>query len=261
MNMLTLFAGLFIGFLIILQIGARSAKSTSTHGESQGSTAVENAVFALVAFFIAFSFSSAQSRLERRTQLLIEEANALSTAYARIDLCEASAQSKLRSLYAEYVQLRVDGTRLLPDISAAKEKWRQAGKIGDEVWSLSLNSTTAGGPERMLVVQATNEMLDAGTRRSKNTEIHLPWLILAALVSMSALAALLAGRSFGSTSKYPDLNQWIMACTFALTLTILIDLDHPRLGFIKMEAGDAAMTSVNQAIREDISLARDQVSN
>ncbi len=261
MNMFTLFAGLLIGFLIILQIGARSAKSTGAHGESQGSTAVENAVFALVAFFIAFSFSSAQSRLERRTQLLIEEANAISTAYARVDLCATNEQSKLRSLYAGYVQLRIDGTRLLPDIAAAKGTWKQAEKVGDEIWNTSINTTISGQTERMLVVEATNEMLDAATRRSRSAEIHVPWLILGALVTMSALAALLAGRSFGSRSKFPGVNHWIMASTFALTLTILIDLDHPRLGFIKMEAGDAAMTSVNQAIREDISLAGDQVSN
>ena len=100
----------------------------------------------------------------------------------------------------------------------------------------------------MLVVGATNEMLDAATRRSRNAEVHVPWLILAALVVMSALAALLAGRSFGSKSKHPDLLQWILACTFALTLSILTDLDHPRLGFIRMPAGDAAMTAVQQAI-------------
>jgi hypothetical protein len=216
--------------------------------ETRGSTTIESAVFAVVAFFIAFSFSSAQARLEGRTQLLIEEANSLSTAYLRLDLCAADDQPRLRSLYSKYVDLRIDGTRLLADTTAARERWREAELVGSEIWKLSINSTTAGGPERMLVVGATNEMLDAATRRSRNAEVHVPWLILAALVVMSALAALLAGRSFGSKSKHPDLHQWILACTFALTLTILMDLDHPRLGFIRMPTGDAAMTAVQQAI-------------
>jgi hypothetical protein len=243
-----LFAGLLVGFLLVLRLGAMWGERKGPQPETRGSTTIESAVFALVAFFIAFSFSSAQTRLEGRTRLLIEEANSLSTAYLRLDLCNPDDQPRLRSLYAKYVALRIDGTRLLPDTNAAQQPWREAELVGNEIWKLSIKSTTAGGPERMLVVGATNEMLDAATRRSRNAEVHVPWLILAALVVMSALAALLAGRSFGSKSKYPDLHQWILAGTFALTLTILIDLDHPRLGFIRMPAGDAAMTAVQQAI-------------
>lgn len=259
--MVTLFAGLLVGFLVILYIGARSSRRSGASDEARGSAPVESAVFALVAFFIAFSFSSAQSRLEKRTELLIEEANAISTAYARVDLCDATAQPHLRSLYDQYVQTRIEGTQLLPEMEAAKQKWNQAEKVGNEIWSSSISNTVEGHPERLLVVEATNEMLDAGNRRSKNAVIHVPWLILGALVSMSALAALLAGRSTGSHSRYPDLNQWILACTFALTLTILIDLDHPRMGFIRMEAGDAAMSKVQQAIREDLPLRDNQVAN
>jgi hypothetical protein len=137
-------------------------------------------------------------------------------------------------------------------MDAAHEKWQQAEKIGSDVWKASVDSTAVGRSERMLVLQATNEMLDAATRRSRNAEIHLPWLILVALVVMSALAALLAGRSFDNSSKHQGLNQWILACTFALSLTILIDLDHPRLGLIRMQAGDEAMASVQETIARDL---------
>ncbi|MBS1706001.1 MAG: hypothetical protein JST40_09010 [Armatimonadetes bacterium] len=252
MDTLILFASLLLGFLIVLRIGAKWSRTAEAQLDDHGSKTVEGAVFALVAFFIAFSFSSAQSRLEHRTQLLIEESNAVSTAYARVDLCEPSSQANLRKLYAEYLRLRRDGTRLLPDIKAAKTIWGQAETVGTEIWKLSIASSPAGRPERTLILQATNEMLDAANRRSRNAEVHVPSIILGALVLMSALAALLAGRSFGSKSKFPDLHQWTLACTFALTLTILVDLDHPRLGSIRIEAGDEAMSAIQQTIERDV---------
>lgn len=252
MNTFFVFAGLLLGFLLCLRVGAKWTHRTSSEADERAAKTIEGAVFALVAFFIAFSFNSAQTRLENRTHLLIEESNAISTAYSRVDLCDAPAQPNLRALYGDYVRLRIEGTRLLPDMDAAQEKWQQAEKIGSDVWKTSVDSTAAGRSERMLVLQATNEMLDAATRRSRNAEIHLPWLILVALVVMSALAALLAGRSFDNSSKHQGLNQWILACTFALSLTILIDLDHPRLGLIRMQAGDEAMASVLETIDSDL---------
>lgn len=252
MTTLLIFAGLLLGFLVVIRLGGRWALISGSQSDDRASKTIESAVFALVAFFIAFSFNSAQTRLETRTRLHIEEANALSTAYARVDLCDASTRPKLKELFSEYTRLRIEGTRLLPDMAATKLIWKQAEQVGNQVWKESVQSTTAGGSERMLVVQAVNEMLDSATRRSRNAEVHLPWLILGALVVMSALAALLTGRSLDTSSRLADLHQWVLACTLALSLTILIDLDHPRFGLIQMQAGDEAMASVQQTIAEDL---------
>ena len=91
-----LFAGLLVGFLLVLRLGAMWGERKGPQPETRGSTTIESAVFALVAFFIAFSFSSAQTRLEGRTRLLIEEANSLSTAYLRLDLCNPDDQPRLK---------------------------------------------------------------------------------------------------------------------------------------------------------------------
>ena len=68
---------------------------------------------------------------------------------------------------------------------------------------------------------------------------------------LSGLAVLLAGRTLSVKSRLPDMHHWILATTFALTLTILFDLDHPRLGLIQMEAGDEAMLAVQKVVALD----------
>ena len=55
-------------------------------GAHTGTGPVEGAVFALFGLLVAFSFSGAAERFDVRRQLIVEEANAIGTAYLRIDL-------------------------------------------------------------------------------------------------------------------------------------------------------------------------------
>jgi len=52
---------------------------------AEGIGAMEGAVFALLGL-LGFSYSGATSRLEARRNLIVQEANAIGTAYLRIDL-------------------------------------------------------------------------------------------------------------------------------------------------------------------------------
>ena len=50
---------------------------------------MEGVIFGLLSLLIAFTFSGAASRFERRRDLIVQEANAIGTAYLRIDLLPA----------------------------------------------------------------------------------------------------------------------------------------------------------------------------
>src|SRR5437870_4214168 len=91
--------GLCAAMLLFLEIGRRiglrhKAKGLAVGGAGHG--AVEGAVFALMGLLIAFTFSGAADRFNTRRQLIVEETNAIGTAYLRLDLLPASAQPKLR---------------------------------------------------------------------------------------------------------------------------------------------------------------------
>ena len=59
-------------------------------------------MFALFGLLIAFTFSGALSRLDIRRGQVVDEANAIGTAYLRIDLLPAAAQPRLRESFREY---------------------------------------------------------------------------------------------------------------------------------------------------------------
>ena len=89
-------------------------------GARAGLGAVDGAVFALLGLMIAFTFSGAASRLEVRRQLIVQEANAIGTAYLRLDLLPPGAQPGLREDFRQYVDARLAVYSKLPDIEAAK---------------------------------------------------------------------------------------------------------------------------------------------
>ena len=102
-----------------MEIGYRVGKrriARSGEGLPTGVGASEAAIFGLMGLLIAFTFSGATSRFEARRHLLTEEANAIGTAYLRLDLLPASAQPEVRRLMRVYVDARLEGGRHGEDV-------------------------------------------------------------------------------------------------------------------------------------------------
>src|SRR5215510_4984847 len=98
------------------------------------------AVFALLGLLIAFTFSGAASRFDARRQLVVEEANAIGTAYLRLDLLPAHTQPPLRESFRQYLQTRVEIYRKLPDIAAARQEAAHAVTLQGQIWSQALTA-------------------------------------------------------------------------------------------------------------------------
>jgi hypothetical protein len=75
--------------------GLRDAH-TNAKLSHEGVTAVEAAAYGLLGLLLAFSFAGATNRLEVKRQLVVDEANAIGTAYLRVDLLAAEAQPPIR---------------------------------------------------------------------------------------------------------------------------------------------------------------------
>ena len=93
--------------LILLEVGRRIGArrlAEDPMGAAAGVGTVEGAVFALFGLLIAFTFSGAAARFDTRRQLIIEETNAIGTAYLRLDLLPVDAQPGLREKFRRYVR-------------------------------------------------------------------------------------------------------------------------------------------------------------
>src|SRR5690349_12197475 len=101
--------GLLIGMLILLACGGWLRRRQIKKGieEVIGIGSMESAVFALFGLLIAFTFSGAASRLDDKRKLIVEEANAIGTAYLRLDLLPVGDQAPMRESFRDYLDARL----------------------------------------------------------------------------------------------------------------------------------------------------------
>src|ERR1700757_4854121 len=100
---------LFAGLIVCLEIGYRLAarRGKKTPNAFEGFGAIEGAVFGIFGLLLSLSFFGAASRLDARRQLIINEANAIASAYMRVDLLPNADQPVVRRLFREYLDERI----------------------------------------------------------------------------------------------------------------------------------------------------------
>src|SRR3982750_4185247 len=113
---ITLLACLFLAIFFLTMFvtiemgrwfGGRQFTSHTSFDSPRGVGTIEASVFGLLGLLIAFTFAGAESRFETRRQLIVQESNAIGTAYLRLNLLPASAQSGIRAAFRSYTDARI----------------------------------------------------------------------------------------------------------------------------------------------------------
>ncbi len=254
-NAIVLAMGLLVGMVVCLDIGYRIGRHRSNQQPErfhEGIGAMEAAIFALLGLLLGFSFAGGTSRLDARRQLIIREANAIGTAYLRVDLLPASAQLDMRHLFREYLNARMGGYERLPDLEAADQEFARAAQIQQKIWS---DAVTASGDDptqnmaRLLLLPALNEMIDITTDRTVALHTHLPLLIFILLISVALLSGLVAGYAMAKRQSRSLFHMLLYAGAIAVTVYAIVDLDYPRSGLIRLDAADNALVELRDSIR------------
>jgi len=212
---------------------------------------VDGAVFGLLGLLVAFTFSGASSRFDSRRQLIVEETNAIGTAYLRIDMLPAAAQPALRDYFRRYLDSRLAIYRKLPDVVAAKEELARSNQLQGEIWRCGVAAVQQqGAPPAapMLFLPALNAMFDITTTRTMATQMHPPEIVYVMLFGLALLASLLAGYGMagGRTRKW--LHMIGFAVIMALSVYVILDLELPRLGLIRVNAFDQALVDLRESM-------------
>ncbi len=248
---LPLSVGIFVGIIVCLEVGYRMARRHSGSSAHEGIGAIEAAVFGLLGLLLAFSFAGATSRLETRRQLIIEEANAIGTAYLRLDVLAATDQPEMRRLFREYLDARLKVYERLPDLPAAEQEMEHASGIQQRIWSraVAASRTDNTSATAIVLLPAINQMIDITTSRSVALQTHLPSLILNLLVAVALLSALLAGYGMAKRGSRGWLHIVVYALAITVTIYAVIDLDYPRSGLIRLNAADNVLAQLRNSIR------------
>ncbi len=245
-------AGLFVGMVLLLEAGrwlGRRRRQKDEEGGRAGLGAVEGAVFGLLGLLIAFTFSGAASRFDARRQLVVQEANAIGTAWLRLDLLPASAQPEVRDRFRQYLDLRLAAYQKLPDIEAARADLDKAAAVQGVIWNRAIAACKESpNPLQAQLIPALNEMFDLATTRTMSAEAHPPAIVFVMLGILALMSSLLAGSAMAGGQKRSLIHIVGFALIMATTVYVILDLEYPRLGLIRIDAIDRVLVELRQSM-------------
>lgn len=245
---------MFVGVLVALRLGRYIGERAIARHGSVGSTigSLETAVFALLGLLIAFTFSGALTRFDTRRVQVVQEANAIGTAWLRMDLLPAAAQPKLRATFRSYVDSRIDTYRKLPDLTAVRAEVAHSSQLQQEIWNqvtAAIRLPDARPDAALLLMPALNDMFDITSARLAATQLHPPIIIYAMLVALALVAALLAGYQSAGEKGYAWIHKIAFATIVALTVYVILEIEYPRLGLVRLDAIDHLLVDVRAGLK------------
>ncbi|MDO8938155.1 MAG: hypothetical protein Q7U98_03230 [Methylicorpusculum sp.] len=247
--------GLFLGMLLAIEVGRHLGARGVDEGQKsdkQSAGLIDGAIFGLMGLLIAFTFSGAASRLDHRRNLVMNEANAIGTAYLRLNLLPTESQPPLRDLFRQYLDARLDVFQKLPDMVAAEASLVRANNLQSQIWPMAVKACQASGsvPATTLLLSALNEMFDSATLRTMTSRVmHPPVVIFIMLFALALFSSLMAGYSMGSSRDSNRFHVVGFAAIIAVTVYVILDIEYPRAGLIRVDAVDQVLVELRNSMQ------------
>jgi len=100
----------------------------------------------------------------------------------------------------------------------------------------------------MQLIPALNAMIDITNTRTATMQFHPPLIIFAMLMVMSLITAVLVGYQMASLEKRSWLHVALFIVTISLTCYVILDIEYPRIGLIRVDAADLILKDVREGM-------------
>ena len=243
-------AGLLVAIILVLvvfiEVGFRfgvAHRPQSMKTQTAQVRAIMGAILGLLAFMLAFTFSTAQRHYETRVQNMVEEARIAGTAFLQADLLDEGVKIRVKALLHQYISDRLELQRLIkqnriPEVIALISK---AEDMQRKLWSLSVGmefeSRNAVDPKArsdgfMLAVVGLIDIHNLRLHAALMNRIPvMVWLILFFTAIMSMLVM---GYQAGLTGKRTPIATVSLAVVFSAVMILITDLDRPLMSMFEI---------------------------
>ncbi|MFM9956489.1 MAG: hypothetical protein ACKVZJ_00295 [Phycisphaerales bacterium] len=210
----------------------RAENPEAAVGVSNLST-VLGATLGLLGLLLGFAFSGSTTRFMERQDIMLREANAMSTAYLRADLLSEPDRTQVRDALRAYAERRValfhevrqpESTAILGELEALQAK----------MWTAAVSGVKQTPAFAAVVLPPMNEIADQLSTRNAATKRHLPSLVIALLFTCAAASMGLIGFGCGVTGNRRAATTGVLLLLVASSLWVTIDMDYPRAGLMRI---------------------------
>jgi hypothetical protein len=247
-----LFVTLFTALIACLEggrrLGRRAFAGDRPHPSGLGT--VEAVTFGLLGLLLAFTFSGAAARLDTRRAQIVDEANAIGTAWLRLDILPEAAQPKLREAFRAYTDSRIAVYRTFSGsgLEAARAASARAGALQQQIWTGAVAACGDLASCTVVVLPALNQMFDLAATRLAATQMHPPAIVYVVLVAISLVCGFLVGYEMGATVVASRSHMILLALVLSFTFYVILDFEYPRLGFIRIDDFDTLLVQLRASM-------------
>lgn len=244
---------LFSFIVVALFLGHKysmASKSKQTSAKKEGMQIIETSMFALLGLLLAFTFSSAVNKLDHRKALIIDEANAIGTLNLRLDLLPTEHKGSLKQTLKDYVDTHIKAYRAIPNMSEVEQHLNKSHEYQTGLWAktASVCSSIKTNYPCMLIIPALNQVFDIENTRVKNTLIHPPLYIFFLLIGVALVATFFIGNNIGARKDLSIIHIILYALLISLVIFSIIDMEYPRLGFIRITDFDKVLVDLRASL-------------
>jgi hypothetical protein len=159
--------GLVVVYEVCFRIGRARPDEVRDARRSQADLAV-TALLTILGLLLAFSFELGASQFEKRRDLVVEDANAITTTYLRADLLRPPHDEHARGVLRQYIARRAS-VKTLDELNAAI---REASKLNADLWSEAVRAghESYDSPIVGRFIDSLNKMIDL-----EATEVNASW--------------------------------------------------------------------------------------
>jgi len=244
--------GLFFALLIGLETGRRLGRRLNTTSDDSGTGAAERLIFTVLGLIFAFSFSASATRFNDRRKLIVDQANALTTASMRLDVLEAADRIAIRQKMLQWVGEAQNLSPLEDDASTRAATIARAAQLQTDAWHLAAAAVEKKQQPALwaLVMTPINDWTNLSSTRQAVDNLDTPRVVIVTLIVLSLIASVLAGFPMSrSSTRSSVLHGIALAASLSFVVLVIFDLDGPRSGFIQVRSIDQTMAHTEQSIK------------
>ncbi|HEY2356179.1 MAG TPA: hypothetical protein VGH86_01910 [Phenylobacterium sp.] len=192
---------------------------------------IVSAVLGLLALLLGFTFSLAVDRFDARRVLVLQEANAIGTAYLQSQLLPEPHRGRMSELLVRYTANRIALAKEPPGATQARllatsdtlvtDIWSATGAAFDSIKGIDFSST---------YVASVNTVIELdGARRAARTA-RVPAEVFAVLFVYMVSSAGVLG--YVLDRRDARIAAGLLLILFTVSLMLIVDIDRPTAGGI-----------------------------
>lgn len=228
--------------------GYRVGRSVHTRhpDDEAASTAVgfvTGGLLMLFAFILGIALSMASTRLEARRDSVLNEANAIGTAWLRAGLVDGPEGGHIQRLLRDYTEVRIAAVRGMTSQEQENQTNIRTNQLQGAIWSdVQTIARRAPNPITASLTAAVNDTFDLALTNRRNFASHVPPVIVRLLLIVSVLAVGAMGYHFGLAGSGQMVISTLLLVVWTASIVLVADIDNPRAGQVRIDPAPLVWT-------------------